>query len=80
MLLAINDGDSPEIARNAAAEAGLTATLVVDPKREISQAYGVKLWPTVVRVNAAATITGIESGYHSEAHVSGNSKQTIAAP
>jgi peroxiredoxin len=79
MLLGINDGDSPEIARNAAAEAGLTATLVVDPKSEISQACGFKLWPTVVRVNAAGTITGIESGYHSEAHVPEKSEPTVAA-
>jgi peroxiredoxin len=63
IVLAINDGESPELARGVAAESGMSATLVTDPKREIALAYGVSLWPTVVTVNASGMISGIAYGH-----------------
>ncbi|MGB8799239.1 MAG: redoxin domain-containing protein [Candidatus Acidiferrales bacterium] len=63
VVLAINDGESPELARAIAAESGFTATLVTDPKRQISSAYGVTMWPTVISIDAAGFITGIRFGY-----------------
>ncbi len=62
-VLAVNDGDDPETARAVAAESGITATLVTDPKREISAAYGVSLWPTIVAISASGAVTGIRYGY-----------------
>jgi peroxiredoxin len=69
MVLAINDGDEPEMARAVAAENGVTATVVADPQREISAAYGVNMWPTIVTVNAAGIVGGIRYG-----HAPGTSK------
>ena len=63
VVLAINDGESPELARAIAAESGFTATLVTDPKRQISSAYGVTMWPTIISIDAAGFITGIRFGY-----------------
>lgn len=63
VVMAINDGDPPELARGVAAESGTSATLVTDPKREIGLAYGVNIWPTIVSVNASGVITGIAYGY-----------------
>jgi peroxiredoxin len=62
VVLAVNDGDDPATARAVAAENGLTAILVTDPKREISRGYGVSSWPTIVSVNPAGVISGIRYG------------------
>jgi peroxiredoxin len=43
-VLAVNDGEPTELAQRVALGNGLSATLVTDPKREISLAYGVSLW------------------------------------
>ena len=63
MILAINDGDDPASARAVAAESGITATVVADPKREISAAYGVSVWPTIVNVSPSGAVSGIRYGY-----------------
>jgi peroxiredoxin len=63
IVLAINDGDNPEAARAAAAESHISATLVIDPKREISAAFGVSIWPTIVMVSATGIVTGIRYGH-----------------
>jgi peroxiredoxin len=62
ILLAINDGEAPELARRAALENGLMATLVPDPQRNISLAYGVNIWPTTVFLDASGLVTGIRYG------------------
>jgi hypothetical protein len=51
------------VARAVAAESGLTAILVTDPKREIGLAYGVTLWPTIVMLDASGMVAGIRYGY-----------------
>ena len=63
LVLAINDGEDPAVARAVAAESGITAMLVTDPKREISLAYGVTQWPTIVTLDASGAVTGIRYGY-----------------
>jgi peroxiredoxin len=63
VVLAINDGEPPELARAVAAESGFTATLVTDPKRQISSPYGVTMWPTIISIDIAGIITGIRFGY-----------------
>ncbi len=75
LLLAINDGEASDLARKVAAEAGISAILVTDPKREISLAYGVDLWPTIVSVDATGLIAGIRHGYASD-----EDKQTPPKP
>ena len=62
IVLAINDGDAPELAKRIVAENKLTATLVVDPQRSISLAYGVGIWPTIVSLDAYGAVTGIRYG------------------
>lgn len=68
-VLAVNDGDDPQVARAVATESGITATLVTDPNREISSAYGVSLWPTIVRISPSGAVTGIGYGYVPDAQV-----------
>ena len=79
MILAINDGDAPEAARAVAAESGISATLVVDSKREISASYGVIMWPTIVTVSPSGTVAGIRYGHVSGEVRSSPSKPTVAA-
>jgi peroxiredoxin len=66
VLLAINDGDSPETAKRAAAENRLTANLVTDPAREIARAYGVTAWPTTVFIDALGLVAGVRYGLHDD--------------
>jgi len=62
VVLAINDGEATELARKIAAENGLSATLVTDPERQISRAYGVSIWPTTVFVDALGVVRDIRYG------------------
>jgi peroxiredoxin len=59
LLLAINDGEATELVRKVAAQQKLPATLVPDPQREISRAYGVSIWPTVVFIDAAGLVRNV---------------------
>jgi peroxiredoxin len=63
IVMAVNDGEDPSVARGVAAESGWTAILVADPKREISLGYGVSLWPTIVSIDRSGAIAGIKYGY-----------------
>jgi peroxiredoxin len=62
LVLAVNDGEPPEVAKRAAAAYGFTATLVLDPERSISAAYGVGLWPTTIALDAQGAATSISYG------------------
>jgi len=66
VLLAINDGDSTDVAARSFAQNGLPGILVTDPKRDISAAYGVTLWPTTVFLDAAGLVRGIRYGRMAE--------------
>ncbi|HZP18090.1 MAG TPA: TlpA disulfide reductase family protein [Terriglobales bacterium] len=74
LVLAINDGESPEVARAVAAESGFSDALVTDPNREISSAYGVEIWPTIVRLDASGAISSIRYGYHTHEHPAAGEK------
>jgi hypothetical protein len=58
VILAVNDGESSEAAGNKFA-----ATVIPDPSREISRAYGVNIWPTIVSIDASGLVTGIRYGH-----------------
>ena len=77
VVLAINDGESAEIAKRAAAENHLTANIVTDPAREISRAYGVVAWPTTVFIDALGIVTGVHHGLHDDA-IAGKPQRGIA--
>jgi peroxiredoxin len=68
-LLAINDGEPPELAKKIAAEGGLSAIVVTDPEREISFAYGVNLWPTTIVIDAGGLVRDIRYGRFSREQV-----------
>jgi peroxiredoxin len=72
IVLAINDGESSTAARRALKQAKLSATLVADPKREISSSYGVRMWPTIISIDASGQIDAIRYGHSAAA--SGRSK------
>jgi len=78
VVLAINDGESPETVRAVAAESGFTATVVTDPDRRISVAYGVDLWPTRVSIDPAGVVTGINYGYLAGEHAEPVGQKTTA--
>jgi AhpC/TSA family len=63
LVLAVNDGEPADHARAAAAAHGVTTVVVADSKREISLAYGVTLWPTILTLDAGGTITAIRFGH-----------------
>jgi hypothetical protein len=50
------------VAHKAAAENGLTATVVTDPQRMISDVYGVDILPTTVIVNKFGLVETIRYG------------------
>lgn len=56
VVLAVNDGESREVAEKAAGAAKLTAIVVPDPARSISRAYGVNAWPTLVFIDARGVV------------------------
>jgi hypothetical protein len=65
IVLAINSGESADLARAAASEGNWAAIPVSDPKSEISSAYGIKLWPTIVSLDASGKISSFRYGYGS---------------
>jgi peroxiredoxin len=62
VVLAVNDGESREIAERAAAAAKITANVVFDPPRAISRAYGISAWPTVVYLDARGVVREVRQG------------------
>jgi peroxiredoxin len=68
IVLAINDGEPIELATRVAAENGLPAILVADPDRGIALAYGIKVWPTVVAIDAFGLVREIRQGWPGGAH------------
>jgi peroxiredoxin len=62
VVLAINDGDADDLARRTATEHALGATLVVDPNRTISLAYGVNVWPMIVTLDASGLVRDVRYG------------------
>ena len=68
LVLAINDGESPEHAHRVLAEKKTSAIAVADPGRNIATAYGVSVWPTMVSIDASGIISGVQLGYAEGEH------------
>jgi len=66
VVLAINDGDSAELAHKAAAENGISALVVADPSRDISLAYGVNVWPTAIFLDDTGLVVDTRYGRFSK--------------
>ncbi len=67
VVLAVNDGEAPELVKKVAAENGLSAIVVLDPERQVSLAYGVNLWPTTVFIDARGLVHDIRyAGFSGE--------------
>ena len=65
IVLAIHDGeDTKERGKSGGYE--MSATVVPDPSREISAAYGVNVWPTVISIDESGLVDGIRHGGISE--------------
>jgi peroxiredoxin len=77
VVLAVADGESREIAEKAAAAAKITATVVPDPARAISRAYGISAWPTVVYLDARGLVREVRQG---RGAVEGEPDEHKAAP
>ena len=79
VVLAINDGDAVELAKRIAAENKLSAIVVPDPKRSISLAYGVNIWPTTVFIDAFGLVREIRYGRFGRERVGQAYQETTAA-
>jgi peroxiredoxin len=77
LILAINDGDSVETAKRVAAENKFSATLVTDPERTISTAYGVSAWPTIISVDALGVARTIRHGLAGDTDDEATVEQTL---
>lgn len=64
LVLAINDGDDPKLARKVFDANKLTAILVPDPQREISIACGLQVWPTIVAIGRSGLVEAIQFSRH----------------
>ncbi len=62
LVLAVNDGESPEVSKRVFAEQKLSGTLVVDEGRQISRAYGVNTWPTTVWIDKVGRVGVVRIG------------------
>lgn len=62
LILCVNDGEDPEVARRVAAAAKLPGILVLDPARSISRAYGINTWPTVVQLDHLGIVRTVQQG------------------
>jgi len=62
VVLAINDGEPADLAQKVFTANKLTPTLVTDPARMISVAYGVSIRPTIVFIDAWGAVTGVRYG------------------
>ena len=62
LVLAINDGEPTEVVKRVAAEQKMSATVVPDPARQISLAYGVSTWPTTVWIDELGAVRTIRLG------------------
>jgi cytochrome c biogenesis protein CcmG, thiol:disulfide interchange protein DsbE len=78
VVLAINDGEAPELVKSVAAEHRLSAIVVPDPKRQISLAYGVNMWPTIVFLDASGLVSEIRYGRVGGDHFESPSKGKAA--
>jgi len=79
VVLAINDGEAPELVKKVAADLGLSAIVVPDPEREIALAYGVNIWPTTAFVDALGLVRDIRYGLFSVEQVKHSSQPNTTA-
>ena len=62
VVLAINDGDTPEIATRTAAQKKIKSIVVLDPASEIAHAYGVNVWPTTIFIDSSGLVSAVRYG------------------
>jgi peroxiredoxin len=68
LVLAINDGEAPDVAKKVAAEYGLSVNVVTDPRRKISRACGVAVWPTTVFIDERGAVGEVRYGRFAGEH------------
>lgn len=62
VILAINDGEDPQRAREIFEENAFTFGFVTDPDRHIAELYGVNCWPTTISINEKGVVRRIQFG------------------
>jgi peroxiredoxin len=62
LVLAINDGEAVEHAREVFERHGVAATLVPDPDRRIARLYGIHCWPTTVSIDERGRVWDVQMG------------------
>ena len=62
IILAINDGEDPQIASRFFQQNKLTLNLITDSDRQISKSCGVNCWPTTVLLDRTGRVQQIQFG------------------
>ena len=62
IILAVNDGEELTHIAEVQREHRLEIALIPDPKREISQRYGVDCWPVTVAIDENGIVDGVQFG------------------
>jgi hypothetical protein len=62
LVLAVNGGDPRDVVRETALAEKLSAVIVADPRRQITRAYGISVWPTTLSIDAHGVLRSIRYG------------------
>ena len=63
VVLRIDDGPAPDRTVQQAVAASDNTTIVPDPTRAISKAYGISAWPTTVYIDAQGVVRDVRHGH-----------------
>ena len=62
VILAINDGEDPQLSQEVFKRNGFKFKFVADADRRIAQSFGVNCWPTTVSINKKGIIQHVQFG------------------
>ncbi len=80
LILAIEDGNDEELARNIAGSEEEAVIVVSDPERQIARAYGVTMWPTIVFLDAGGIVRDVRLGLIEEDELDAPGRDKEEAP
>ena len=76
IILAVNDVDGSDTAKETLEKHHITLPLIVDHQRQIAQRYGINCWPTTISIDAKGIIRSIYFGVTETPDLSTKTKQT----
>ncbi len=80
LIIAIDDGEAGEFARGLTAGDERDIVVVPDPERQISRAYGVDVWPTIVFLDSDGLVQDVRFGLIAETELQTRLQNKAAEP